>query len=145
VWIDPEHSNAAWLRTNKEEKVNTFDILTRQQYLNIETFRKSGVGVKTPVWFVQDGNTVFVRTVANSGKVKRIRNNPNVNITPCKVDGALLGEWIPAAAHEVRDSDTDRKVNRLLDEKYGLVKKMFGLVSMMQGRKDTVLEIKLRE
>jgi hypothetical protein len=30
--------------------------LTRQQYLNIETFRKNGQGVKTPVWFVEDGD-----------------------------------------------------------------------------------------
>jgi hypothetical protein len=45
----------------------------QQQYLNLETFRKSGVGFKTPVWFVQDGETLFVRTVANSGNAKRIR------------------------------------------------------------------------
>jgi len=119
-----------------------FDQLTRQQYLNLETFRKSGVDVKTPVWFVQDGDTVFVRTVASSGKVKRIRNNDQVNIAPCKVDGALLGEWVPATAREVKDSDTDRKVNRLLDQKYGLMKKMFAVSSALQGRKYTVLEIK---
>jgi len=59
----------------------------KQKYLNLETLRKSGVGVRTPVWFVQDGNVLFVRTIADSGKVKRIRNNPQVNIAPCKVDG----------------------------------------------------------
>jgi len=50
-------------------------IFTSQQYLNLETFRKNGAAVKTPVWFVQDGDAIFVRTLANSGKVKRIRNN----------------------------------------------------------------------
>ncbi len=113
-----------------------------QKYLNLETFRKSGEGMKTPVWFVQDGDILYVRTVANSGKVKRIRNNAQVNIAPCKVDGALLGEWVPALARELKDEETDRKVNNLLDKKYGLVKKMFGLVSALQGRKDTILEIK---
>jgi uncharacterized protein len=125
--------------------MTTFDQLTQQQYLNLETFRKNGIGVKTPVWFVQEGETLFVRTVDNSGKVKRIRNNTRVNIAPCKADGALLGEWIPALAREPKDEATDRKVNRLLDKKYGLVKKMFGLVSALQGRKDTILEIKLGE
>jgi uncharacterized protein len=125
--------------------MTAFDLFHHQQYLNLETFRKSGIGVKTPVWFVQEGETLFVRTVANSGKVKRIRNNTHVNIAPCKVDGALLGEWVPALAREIKDKETDRKVNRLLDKKYGLVKKMFGLVSALQGRKDTVLEIKLGE
>jgi PPOX class probable F420-dependent enzyme len=57
-----------------------FNQLSRQQYLNIETFRKSGLGVKTPVWFGQDDDTIFVRTIANSGKVKRIRHNGQVNI-----------------------------------------------------------------
>ena len=125
--------------------MTTFDQLTQQQYLNMETFRKNGIGVRTPVWFVQEGETLFVRTVDNSGKVKRIRNNTHVNIAPCKADGALLGEWIPALARELKDEAIDRKVNRLLDKKYGLVKKMFGLVSTLQGRKDTILEIKLGE
>lgn len=117
----------------------------QQKYLNLETFRKSGVGVKTPVWFVQEGETLFVRTVANSGKVKRVRNNTHVNVAPCKADGTLLGQWVPALARELKDEQTDRKVNHLLDKKYGLVKKMFGLVSALQGRKDTVLQIKLEE
>ncbi len=124
--------------------MNTVDQLSQQQFINLETFRKSGVGVKTPVWFVQDGETLFVRTVANSGKVKRIRNNGQVNLAPCKVDGALLGDWVAATAREVSDHVTDRKVNRLLDQKYGLMKKMFALTSALQGRKYTVLEIKVR-
>ena len=31
------------------------DQFIKQKYLNIETFRKSGIGVKTPVWFAQAG------------------------------------------------------------------------------------------
>jgi PPOX class probable F420-dependent enzyme len=42
----------------------------KQKYLNLETFRKSGLGVKAPVWFVQDGDMIFVRTITDSGKVK---------------------------------------------------------------------------
>jgi PPOX class probable F420-dependent enzyme len=125
--------------------MTAFEPFHQQQYLNLEAFRKSGIGVKTPVWFVQEGEMLFVRTVANSGKVKRIRNNPHVNIAPCKADGVLLGEWVPALARELKDEETDCKVNRLLDKKYGLVKKMFGLVSALQGRRDTILEITLGE
>jgi uncharacterized protein len=119
--------------------------LSRQQYLNIETFRKTGVGVKTPVWFVQDGDTIFVRTVADSGKVKRIRNNGQVKIAPCKQDGTPVGDWMPAMAREIKDSEIDRKVDRMLDKKYGLMKKMFALASAMQKRKNTILELKVNE
>jgi hypothetical protein len=114
---------------------------TKKQYLNLETFRKSGVGVRTPVWFVQQDETLFVRTVANSGKVKRIRNNEQVQIAPCKMDGTLLGDWLPATAHELTDEQTARKVDHLLDRKYGLMKKIFALSSSLKGYQYTVLEI----
>jgi hypothetical protein len=121
----------------------TFDQFSRKQYLNLETFRKSGAGVKTPVWFVQEGETIYIQTLAESGKVKRIRNNGRVNITPCKMDGTPAGMWIPANAREITDTDTSKKVNHLLDKKYGLMKKLFAFGSARQGRQDTILEIKL--
>jgi PPOX class probable F420-dependent enzyme len=121
------------------------DQLAKWQYLNLETFRKNGVGVRTPVWFVQEGDTVFVRTVANSGKVKRIRNSGRVAIAPCKIDGTLLGEWFPAQAREVTDKDTSQQVDHLLNRKYGLMKKMITLFSSLQRRQETILEVKVRE
>lgn len=118
----------------------TFD---HQQYLNLETFRKNGAGVKTPVWFVEDGGTLFVRTGAASGKVKRIQINHQIHIAPCKMDGALLSEWIEASARLVSDPEMDRKVDRLLGKKYGLMKSLFGLASSIQGQKSTIIEIKV--
>ena len=117
----------------------------KQKYLNLETFRKSGEGVKTPVWFVQDGDVLFVRTITDSGKVKRIRNNSLVNIAPCRMDGALLGDWIQAEAREVSDQEVDHKVDKLLDKKYGLMKKIFSMTSSREGRKNTILELKVRD
>lgn len=37
-----------------------------QQFMNLETFRKNGEGVKTPVWFVLDNNIIYVRTGKDS-------------------------------------------------------------------------------
>jgi PPOX class probable F420-dependent enzyme len=124
---------------------NKYKCFEKQKYLNLETFRKSGVGVKTPVWFVQDSEVLFVRTVSDSGKVKRIRNNARVNIAPCKMDGELSGDWIPAVAREVNDPDIDRKVDKLLDRKYGLMKKLFSLAGGSNGRKYAILEMKVSE
>ena len=119
--------------------------LDHQPYLNLETFRKNGNGVKTPVWFVEDGGALFVRTDATSGKVKRIRNQPQVHIAPCKMDGALLGDWMEASARLVSDPKIDRAVDRLLGKKYGLMKSLFGLASAIRGRKYSILEIKVVE
>lgn len=120
-------------------------VFAKQKYLNLETFRRNGESMKTPVWFVQDAETLYVRTVANSGKVKRIRNNRQVNIAPCKMDGRVTGSWIPALAHEMQDPDIDQKVDRLLAKKYGLINKVLTRRAAKEGRKDTILEIKISE
>jgi uncharacterized protein len=122
-----------------------FTAFEKQKYLNLETFRKSGVGVRTPVWFVQDGQVLYIRTMAGSGKVKRIHNNSQVNIAPCKMDGALLGGWIQAEAREISDQEIDSKVDRLLGKKYGLMKTIFSWTGNRDGRKNTILELKVRE
>ncbi|HVP22057.1 MAG TPA: PPOX class F420-dependent oxidoreductase [Anaerolineaceae bacterium] len=129
----------------KEEGMHTLKAFTKEQYLNLETFRKNGEGVKTPVWFVEAGNTLFVRTVAGSGKVKRIRNHPLVHIAPCKMDGALLGDWMEASAREISGGEIEGQIDRLLSKKFGLMKTLFGLVMSVQGRKNTILEIKVRD
>lgn len=98
-----------------------------QKYLNLETFRKSGAGVKTPVWFVEQDGVLYVRTIADSGKVKRIRNNSRVRIAPCKSNGEPLGEWGEARA-ELVDEDKAEEINTQLKRKYGLVKSMFDLM-----------------
>ena len=113
-----------------------------QQFINVETFRKNGQGVQTPVWFVEDGGTLYVRTVANSWKVKRIRNNPRVRVMPCDVRGGPKGEWVQGQAR-FATPDEDKRVGGALTNKYGLQKIMFEMMSKLQGRKYTVLAIQL--
>ena len=123
--------------------MNPFEQFKRQKYLNLETFRRNGEGMKTPVWFVQDGETLYVSTMANSGKVKRIRNSGKVNVAACSMNGKVNGEWVQAQARELTDAGIAARVNLLLDKKYGLMKKMFSPGSSRQGRRGTILEIKL--
>ncbi|MCA2001363.1 MAG: PPOX class F420-dependent oxidoreductase [Chloroflexi bacterium] len=104
-----------------------------QNYLNIETFRKSGQGVKTPVWFAQEGNALYVWTQADSGKAKRIRNNGAVNIAPCAASGDLLGEWIPARAQADSSVEAVQHVKKLMGKKYGLMFRLFGLLGRLRG------------
>jgi PPOX class probable F420-dependent enzyme len=119
-----------------------FNQFKRQKYLNLETFRRNGESMKTPVWFVQDGEMIYIRTVDGSGKVKRIRNNGNVNIAPCAVDGKLLGDWVPVHACQVHDPQIDRKVGLLIRKKYGLIGIILALRSTFHQNKYAILEIK---
>src|SRR5260370_7325924 len=84
----------------------SFASFQHHKYLSLETFRKNGQGVRTPVWFASDPaggvpQTLYVYSTADSGKSKRIRNNPRVRGAPCDARGNLRGEWIEARAEIV--------------------------------------------
>ena len=99
----------------------------------------------TPVWFTQDGGTLYVRTVAGSGKVKRVRNNGTVRIVPCEADGTPTGEWVAAQAVEVTDEGTANLVTGLLEKKYGEERvRQFASATAARGDRYTVLRIKLK-
>jgi len=123
--------------------MNSLEQFSKKKYLNLETFRRSGESMRTPVWFVQDGEKIYVQTLANSGKVKRICNNCGVNIAPCKMDGKLIGPWVPGQARPVTDPEVSMSVEQLLDRKYGLLKKLFSNQRASKAAKDIILEIKI--
>ena len=65
--------------------------ISGQKYISLITFRKSGVAVPTPVWFGEQDGKLYVKTRNDSGKYKRIRNNPLVKIAPCNMRGTITG------------------------------------------------------
>ncbi len=60
------------------------EILRNQNYIVLTTFKKNGQGVITPTWFAFDGGRIFFCTWEKFWKVRRMRNNPNVEIAPRK-------------------------------------------------------------
>jgi uncharacterized protein len=72
--------------------------ITNQKYVSLKTFRKSGIGVATPVWFGEDGGKLYVMTRSDMGKTKRIRHNPNVTVAPCTMRGEVTGPEFSATA-----------------------------------------------
>lgn len=117
-----------------------FDALKGQNFISLTTFRKSGEAVPTPVWFARDGDKLYVYTSADSGKVKRIRNNGSVEIAPCTSQGKLKGDKFPAQARLLPPSD-HKYADGVLNRKYGLQKR---IISLFQGRGERAyLEISL--
>ena len=115
----------------------------RQQYINLETFRKNGQGVKTPVWFVMEDGVLYTRTMANSWKVKRLNRDPRIKVTPSDARGGPLGNWVAGKAYEINDPDTADHVNSLMNKKYGLLKRGFDLMGAIRGRKMTAVRIEI--
>jgi PPOX class probable F420-dependent enzyme len=119
---------------------------TTQPYLSLETYRKNGEALRTPLWFVSDGERLYIRTVAESGKVKRLRRNPRVRIALCDRVGNVTGPWVAATGREVRDDPALYvRVDQLLDEKYGEIKPQLAAQAAAEGRVYTILEIRLDE
>jgi len=87
------------------------------KYINLETYRKTGVAVRTPVWFVEKDGELLLYTLANAGKVKRIRNIPRVRVAPSSFRGHPLGEWIQGDARLLSPEES-RAADRLLNRKY---------------------------
>ncbi|RPH58855.1 MAG: PPOX class F420-dependent oxidoreductase [Chloroflexi bacterium] len=115
----------------------------KQQYLVIESFRKNGQGVKTPVWFAQDGETLYVWTEATSGKAKRIRREGNVNIAPSTGSGEVLGEWVKAVATADASPTALAQVQGLMVKKYGLAYRAFALLGKLRKSEYTTLKIQV--
>lgn len=92
------------------------------RFVELTTFRRSGVGVPTTVWVARDGDALLVTTPAGSGKVKRLRNDPRVTLRPCSRFGRV-DEDAPGAEGraEVIDDDAAREhLTSIFQAKYGL-------------------------
>lgn len=120
---------------------NTLKQFKKQQYLNIETFRKNGQGVKTPVWFAQNGETLHIWTGISSGKVKRIRNNGSVRIAPSTASGEALGEWVNARATAHDSESKVKETEALFKKKYGVVFVILSNLNKWRGGKYASVEV----
>ena len=61
-------------------------------------FDLTGTPVQTPVWFAEEHGVLYVYTLANAGKVKRIRRHPRIRLAPCTMRGTVTGPWVEAEA-----------------------------------------------
>jgi len=113
-----------------------------QPYLSLESYRKDGQGVQTPLWFVEEGGVLYTSTPAESWKVKRIRRNPKVRIVPSTLGGKPRGEWVEASAR-LEDGRAAARVQELLIKKYGWQKKLINFFARLGGRKSVVISIHL--
>ncbi|HAJ36051.1 MAG TPA: PPOX class F420-dependent oxidoreductase [Chloroflexi bacterium] len=104
-------------------------------YIALETFRKNGEGVITPVWVAAEGNKLYVWTVGDSGKVKRIRNNGRVRIAVSDARGNPQSEWVEARARVLDAPADDQAQRQRLAAKYGWQFHMFNLMNRFSRNK----------
>jgi uncharacterized protein len=91
-----------------------------EKVISLETYRKNGEPVRTPVWFLEENGILYVHTDDSTGKVKRIRRNPKVRVAPSHFRGKPKAEYVEARAELETGSETVEKYRSKIYKKYGV-------------------------
>jgi PPOX class probable F420-dependent enzyme len=108
--------------------------LARANYLSFETFRKSGVGVATPVWFAEEDGVFYLFSAGDAGKIKRLRNSPRSRVAACTVSGRVTGDWVETEAFILADDADIEQALGALRRKYGWQMRATDLMSQLSGK-----------
>lgn len=116
------------------------------KYLNLESYRRSGIGVRTPIWFAASPgefadttvNKLYVYSIADSGKAKRIRRCGRIRIAACDVRGTVTAPWMEAVA-EVATAEEFEFGMGLLDRQYFPWKQLLNLSAMLFRRRKRIV------
>ena len=114
------------------------DVLGKEKYVQLTTFRKTGVQVGTAVWVVRDGDQLLVTTTKQSGKVKRIRHTPRVMLTPCDRVGKVAANaaTFEGTAELIETAAELDHVQQLIQQKYGILASIIGVVNKFRQGSD---------
>ena len=111
---------------------NHLDQFLDQKYINLETYKKDGTPVRTPVWFVIDNDLIYVITRDSTGKVKRLKNNQDVRIVSCSFKGEPKNEWVKGKTEMVTGEEADKAI-KLRKKKYGMFARLSGIFTSKKG------------
>ncbi|MFM9128979.1 MAG: PPOX class F420-dependent oxidoreductase [Candidatus Limnocylindrus sp.] len=109
------------------------DAILTAQYVALTTYRRDGTPVVTPVWAAAEGDSLFIFSNPNAGKVKRVRNSSRATVAPCTATGTITGAALPAEAFLLSD-DQMPKVWKLLVKKYGIAARLFVVYDAFRAR-----------
>ena len=111
---------------------NHLDQFLDQKYINLETYKKDGTPVRTPVWFVIDNDLIYVITRDSTGKVKRLKNNQDVRIVSCSFKGEPKNEWVKGKTEMITGEEADKAI-KLRKKKYGMFARLSGIFTSQKG------------
>lgn len=106
----------------------------RQKTIRLTSYRRDGRAVGAPVSIVVDGDHAYVRSPGEGGKIKRIRNNPLVEIAACTGSGKVIGPPARMRATLLDGAEYDR-AGRLLRRKYPMLHGVLVPLAHRLGRK----------
>ncbi|WP_328396647.1 PPOX class F420-dependent oxidoreductase [Nocardia sp. NBC_00416] len=121
---------------------NTLGAVGAADYVLLTTFRKDGTPVPTPLWAVAEQDKLYVWTVTDSWKVKRLRRNPEVTLQPCDYKGTPRGEMVHGTGR-ILDAAGSARVRGLIRRKYWLTGPLVVLGSTLRRGKTGTIGIEV--
>lgn len=103
---------------------NSVMYLAHAKYLLLESERVDGTSVGTPMWFAVVDDTIFLRTEAESPKVRRIRRRPIVKVASCTMRGRPVDDYIECIVRIV-PQEHKAKAESALRCSYGVPRRLF--------------------
>jgi uncharacterized protein len=107
----------------------------------LTTFRRTGQAVTTPVWFAIEGDAVYFRTAAETGKAKRLRRNNRVRIAPGTPRGRTLGPEVEATARLLGPEES-AAARRALEQRYCFQVRLVDLFLKLRRQQPVFFEIR---
>ena len=102
--------------TGPEHRTGHFAPLSTSKYMLLTTFRRDGKAVATPVHVVAQDDVPFFRTWDISGKAKRIRHTPAVEVAPSNYRGRPRGPSLRAKAILLDPGESENAARMLARE-----------------------------
>ena len=119
----------------------SLESLVNQWAVLLVTYKRDGTPVGTPVSIAVEGDRAFVRTWDTAWKYRRIRNNPEVEVSPSTPRGRPTGPPLRARAR-VLDDEESAHAERLLDRKHPILHGLLvPLVHRLMGYKTVHVEL----
>jgi uncharacterized protein len=118
----------------------------RRRYVSLTTFRRSGEGVSTAVWVAPVDDALVVLTGGATGKAKRLRRDPRVELRECDVRGRVR-PGAPVALGRAEIVTDPAEQERLLAghrRKYGLQYRLYRAVIRLLEKEDGPGDVVLR-
>lgn len=103
----------------------------------LQTRKRDGTWVDTPVNIAVQGNVAFFRTYAKASKNKRLRNFADVRFRPCTWRGKPTGPPVEATAR-LLSADESAGAAALIERKYQLLQGFFVPLSHRAMRTKTL-------
>ena len=109
--------------------------LELSKYVSLVTFRSTGERVPTAVWFAKFSdltNTYCVITETNAGKVRRIHQNPKIEIQVCDIKGKVnANATIYSGVARLVTGSEAIEVRRAIAKRYGITYKIFSIYNLI--------------